>query len=98
MEQQQNENTKPDVKEREQAELWIASHFSADVLPPFSFTYDGKPSSEFLKDWLFSQETKQIDDTRTERVLNYTDPQTGLIWFISYYTYIAKIRFLRCFQ
>jgi len=78
MEQQQNKNIELTIEEQKQTELWIASHLSTDVLPPFSFTYGGKKSSEFLKDWQFSQETKQIDDTRTERILIYTDPQTSL--------------------
>lgn len=76
MEQQQNDYSKLTTKE--QAELWITSHFSNDVLPPFSFVYDGKSSSEFLKDWLFRREIRQINDTKTEHILTYTDPQTKL--------------------
>jgi alpha-galactosidase len=47
--------------------------------PPFSFVYDGRPSSEFLKDWKFERASKALDDQRTERTLTYTDPKTGLI-------------------
>lgn len=68
-------------------ETFLAAHFAAGVLPPFSFTLGGKSSSEFLKDlpsnevkgWQFSQEMKQLDDTKTEHLFTYTDPQTGLV-------------------
>ncbi len=67
-------------------EAFLAAHFAADVLPPFSFTLGGKSSSEFLKNWQFSQETKQLDETKTvgavplcPPVFTYTDPQTGIV-------------------
>ena len=63
---------------QEQVETWLAAHFAVGVLPPFSFTYGGKSSSEFLSHWSFSQETKQLDDVRTEHLFTYTDPQTDL--------------------
>lgn len=65
-------------QERKKVERFFSTHFSAGVLPPFSFTYDGKSSSEFLKDWKFSQETKELDDKKTEHLFTYTDPQTSL--------------------
>ena len=46
---------------------------------PFSFVYDGKPSSEFLKDWKLERASKQLDAQRTEWTLAYTDPKTGLV-------------------
>ncbi len=68
-----------DSKERQKVETWVASHFSAGVLPPFSFIYGGKPSSELLPGWEFRQETKRGDDTKTEQLLTYKDPETGLV-------------------
>ena len=65
-------------EEREKVEMFLATHFVPGAVPPFSFIYDGKSSSQFLKDWQFSQETKQLDDTKTEHLFTYTDPQTGL--------------------
>ena len=65
-------------EEQEKVASFLAAHFAPGVIPPFSFIYDGKPSSQFLKDWQFSQETKQLDDTKTEHLFNYTDPHTGL--------------------
>ena len=64
--------------EREQLETWVGVNFTAGALPPFSFTYDGKESSELLSQWQFSQETNQLDDVRTEHLFTYTDACTGL--------------------
>ncbi len=47
--------------------------------PPFSFQYDGKPSSEFFKDWNCKREVRELDEKRTQHVISYTDPQTGLV-------------------
>ncbi len=46
--------------------------------PPFSFTYDGKPSAELLKSWEIRRETANRDDQRTQHVTTYTDAKTGL--------------------
>jgi alpha-galactosidase len=50
--------------------------FSID--PPFSFTYDGKPSTEFLATWKLDRTTKKIDENRTAHTLIYTEPSGGL--------------------
>ena len=65
-------------QERKKVEAFFSAHFTTGVLPPFSFTYGGKSSSEFLKDWQFSQKTKRLDDKKTEHLFTYTDPQTSL--------------------
>jgi alpha-galactosidase len=46
--------------------------YTAD--PPFSFTYAGNRSTEFLKTWAFKRESRVIDDWRTEHLLTYTEP------------------------
>ncbi len=46
--------------------------------PPFSFTYDGQSSRQFLSDWKTVRNSKKIDTLRTGHTLTYTDPQTGL--------------------
>ena len=51
--------------------------FSAE--PPFSFTYNGKPSSEFLGTWKVERKTKKIDVHRTGHTVTYADPAGGLI-------------------
>ena len=45
---------------------------------PFSFTYDGRPSSEFLRKWQVATEGKAIDETRFARTAVWTDLETGL--------------------
>ena len=45
---------------------------------PFSFTYNGKPSAELLKGWPVQRESRSLDANRTERVVRWSDPETGL--------------------
>ena len=45
---------------------------------PFSFRFDGKDSTEFLKHWRQERGSRKLDATRTEHVVTYTDPQSGL--------------------
>ena len=45
---------------------------------PFSFTYAGKPSKDFLGDWEREQTVKKIDENRTRFEISYTDPKSGL--------------------
>jgi alpha-galactosidase len=51
---------------------------AAAAAMPFSFVYDGKPSSELLKGWKCQRSSQKLDENRTERTLVYSDPQTGL--------------------
>ncbi len=46
--------------------------------PPFSLLYRGRPSSGLFPQWPISTKTRRLDDQRTERVLAYADPATGL--------------------
>ncbi len=46
--------------------------------PPFSFTYAGKPSKDFLAGWKFERSVRRLRAQRTQYVLTYTDPKTGL--------------------
>ena len=73
------EQPKCSPEERKKVETWIEANFRAGVIPPFSFTYGRKPSSELLKDWEFHQETTRQGETQTEQLLTYKDPQTGLV-------------------
>jgi len=65
-------------EERGKVEAFLAAHFAPGAVPPFSFKYGGKSSSQFLNDWQFRQETKRLDNTKTEHLFTYTDPHTGL--------------------
>ncbi len=58
------------------------SAFAAQPLPndtpPFSFTYDGRPSAEFLPNWRVTHSASSCaDGIRIQQVL-WHDPQTGL--------------------
>ena len=60
-------------------DTWFKEHLAgakADL--PFSFTYDGQPSAECLAEWPVKAESKRLDDARTQHVLRWTDPETGL--------------------
>ena len=46
--------------------------------PPFSFVYDGQPSSGFLAGWKQTKISRKIDDRKLERINTWTDPKTGL--------------------
>jgi len=63
-------------EEMKVARKWGSTHLGK--LPPFSFIYDGRFSGDFLKNWTFEQSSRALDDRRTERALNYTDPASGL--------------------
>ena len=47
--------------------------------PFFSFTYDGRPSAEFLSSWPLERASERVDDARTKHTLTYRDPATGLV-------------------
>jgi alpha-galactosidase len=49
------------------------------VEPPFAFRYGDQPSSELLKTWEFNRSERRLDSNRTEIVLSYRDPKTGLL-------------------
>ena len=57
---------------------WIETNLSKLGTAPFSFVYDGKISEVFLSDWDFTVTEVPLDEKRTQRILTYTDPQTGL--------------------
>lgn len=45
---------------------------------PFSFIYNGKPSSEFLSHWNVVRTVKVLDSNRQQIVLRFRDPETNL--------------------
>jgi alpha-galactosidase len=46
---------------------------------PFSFTYDGKSSSELLATWRPQRSVRQLDEQRTEYATTFHDQATGLV-------------------
>jgi alpha-galactosidase len=52
------------------------AHSTAEL--PFTFTYDGIPSSKYLKTCNVERKQRTLDHNKTELVTTYTDPKTGL--------------------
>lgn len=50
----------------------------AAVELPFSFRYDGRPSGEFLREWLVKRQTRRVDAARIEHRLTYSHPASAL--------------------
>ena len=72
---------RPATAEDEIAEnlRWAEQAFSdGQTLPPFSFVYGGRASSELIGGWQRTVEDRKLDDNRRQRVLTLTDPETGL--------------------
>ena len=57
-------------------ELARASGMGNDL--PFSFVYGGRASRELLFDWTRTVEDVEVDETRRQRTLTLTDPETSL--------------------
>jgi alpha-galactosidase len=58
---------------------WLKEHLLNDnVQLPLSFAYDRQGSSALLKVWPHKNESRQLDEGRTEHVVVWTDPKTGL--------------------
>jgi alpha-galactosidase len=66
------------AQERTSVQAFFAAQLAAGGLPPFSFTYGGRPSSGFLAGWRCERETQRVDERATEHRVTYTDPQTSL--------------------
>jgi alpha-galactosidase len=74
----------PTKSEIARAREWFAARFGEDekapsAEAPFAFTYDGKPSAEFLKAWKVEGRTRALGGAKTERTVTYADPATGLV-------------------
>jgi alpha-galactosidase len=72
--------------EMEEAGRWVAARFGekSEAPPPFSFTYDGRPSAELLPGWTVARESRKLDEQRTQRTVTWKDPKTGLaVWGVA---------------
>ncbi len=58
--------------------VWKEKYDTKNAAAPFSFTYGGKPSKDFLKNWQLKTSEGKNDRGRAARILVYTDPETGL--------------------
>ena len=69
----------PKKDEIKMMDQWVQEHLTdAKAKPPFSFVYDGKGSETLLAEWPKKVDSKKLDTQRTEHVLTWTDPKTGL--------------------
>lgn len=72
----------PLPREMEQARSWVGTSLGEAAAKegrlPFSFVYDGKPSSQVMKAWTLQRKVRRLDETRTEHLVTWTDPKTGL--------------------
>lgn len=59
-------------------EQWISRNFGKGQVPPFSFVYDGTPSSSFIKKWKYSKtHHPNTEPDVSAYTITYTEPQTG---------------------
>lgn len=62
-----------------QGSQWLKQHLLDDqAQPPVSFAYDRQGSSALLKTWTKKTESKHLDNVRTEHIVVWSDPKTGL--------------------
>ena len=65
--------------ETRQENQWLKQHLLDDKAPPpISFAYERQGSNTLLKAWPRKIETRQLDRTRTEHIVLWSDPKTGL--------------------
>ncbi len=58
---------------------WINQHFAKGKVPPFSFVYDSKSSTDFIKSWQFSAEKGKASEPNSEvTIFTYSDKSSGL--------------------
>jgi alpha-galactosidase len=61
------------------AQDWAKSNLGTGAASlPFSFIYDGRPSSEILSTWKVKRSTSDLDSFRKQEVITFTDPKTNL--------------------
>jgi len=72
----------PSRVEFDQSQAWVVANFPSAVpaakLPPFSFVYGSKSSSELLKGWKQRIEAVAPRPAEKKHVYSYADPATGL--------------------
>ena len=58
---------------------WINRYFGKGKEPPFSFTYGGKASSQFIRTWKYqSRKVESGENGVVEYIFTYTEPKSGL--------------------
>ena len=70
---------KPIVDEMTASKKWIMANFGTEVsVLPFSFQYGRQSSADLLKIWKTERISEELDESRTQHTLTYTDSKTGL--------------------
>jgi alpha-galactosidase len=73
------EKASPKKDEMKVMDQWVQEHLTdAKAKLPFSFVYDGKASEGLLAEWPRRLETNKLDAVRSQYILTWTDPNTGL--------------------
>ncbi len=75
------------VRLRDGRELWVgdfpltegASRPPPEMVPPFSFRYNGKACAALLPQWKVARSSRELDTNRVQHLLIYTDPVTALV-------------------
>ena len=58
---------------------WVNTHFAKGKTPPFSFTYNGVPSRNFITKWKYAKTPLASDEQGGEKIrYTFTDPKTRL--------------------
>jgi alpha-galactosidase len=68
----------PTAAETKTVRQWTEANLAGAATAPFSFRYDGQPSSELLQGWKAATSVENLDKHRTRRTIAWTDPKTGL--------------------
>ncbi len=59
---------------------WVKSSFAGNI--PFSFVYQGKSSSDLLKQWRRNEEVTDSTSKYTVRRISFSDDKTGLVCYV----------------
>ena len=63
---------------RQSVSAWADKSFARGTVPPFSFDYDGRHSSQFIGKWKFKASAKTAGEGFYACSYTWTDPATGL--------------------
>ncbi len=73
---------------QQETNSWVKEHLlNPESRPPFSFVYGRQTSASLLKAWPRTTASKQLDGSRTEHTVAWTDPKTHLSVLYSAVTY-----------
>lgn len=58
---------------------WMIDHFLSETpILPFTFRYGEQSSTDLLGSWKIDRVSNELDESRTQRIITYTDPKTSL--------------------